>query len=93
MVGEYTTSTTKKIVDVNTFTEVKEYVEWGSSYDDARSNLPSKRQVFKEFGYICGEQYGFRITPVWTKQNRLYFTGKSEELKLAKNYVKKRRLG
>ena len=76
--------TTKKIVDVNKFTEVKEYVEWGSSYDDARSNLPSKRQALKSSGIFAGEQYGLRITPIWVKQNRLYFTGKSDDLKLAK---------
>ena len=27
--------------------------------------------------------------PIWVKQNRLYFIGKSEELKLLKNYVKR----
>ena len=82
-------ATTKKIVDVNKFTEVKEYVEWGSSYDEARANLPSKRQALKSSGIFSGEQYGYRITPVWVKQNRMYFIGKSEELKLAKNYVKR----
>lgn len=81
--------TSKKIVDVNKFTEVKEYVEWGSSYDDARARLPSKRQALKSSGIFAGEQYGYRITPVWIRQNRLYFTGKSDELKLAKNYVKR----
>ena len=81
--------TSKKIVDVNKFTEVKEYVEWGSSYDDARAHLPSKRQALKSSGIFAGEQYGYRITPVWIRQNRLYFTGKSDELKLAKNYVKR----
>ena len=80
--------TTKKIVDVNKFTEVKEYVEWGSSYDESDKS-PSKRQALKSSGMFAGEQYGFRITPVWVKQNRLYFIGKSEELKLAKNYVKR----
>ena len=82
-------ATTKNIVDVNKFTEVKEYVEWGSSYDDARVHLPSKRQALKSSGIFAGEQYGFRITPVWVRQSRLYFTGKSDELKLAKNYVKR----
>ena len=80
---------TKKIVDVNKFTEVKEYVEWGSSYDEARSFLPSKRQALKSSGIFAGEQYGLRITPVWTRENRLYYSGKLEEFKQAKNYVKR----
>ena len=79
----------KKIVDVNKFTEVKEYVEWGSSYDEARKISLQNDSFLKSSGIFAGEQYGFRITPVWVKQNRLYFTGKSEELKLAKNYVKR----
>ena len=86
-------ATTKKIVDVNKFTEVKEYVEWGSSYDEARSFLPSKRQALKEAQEFLGRQYGLRITPVWTRENRLYYTGKLEEFKQAKKLRKKRRLG
>ena len=82
-------NTTKKIVDVNTFTEVKEFESWGSSHTDARSQLPSKRQALKTSGVFAGEQYGLRITPVWLRVSRTYFTGKGEEFKLAKNYVKR----
>ena len=53
--------TTKKIVDVNKFTEVKEYVEWGSSYDEARSNLPSKRQASKSSGMFVENNMGLEL--------------------------------
>jgi len=82
-------NTTKKIVDVNTFTEVKEFEVWGSSHKDARSHLPSQRQALTTSGVFAGEQYGLRITPVWLRVSRTYFTGKGEEFKLAKNSVKR----
>ena len=80
---------TKKIVDVSSFTEVKEFHSKGSSYNNARSHLPSKRSALKDAGVFAGEKYGFRITPIWIKVSRSYYTGKAEELKLAKNYVKR----
>ena len=81
--------TTKKIVDVSNFTEVKEFHSKGSSYNDARAHLPSKRSALKDAGVFAGEKYGFRITPIWIKVSRSYYTGKAEELKLSKNYVKR----
>ncbi len=78
----------QKIVDENSFTEVKEFNAWGDSYKDARSRLPSKRDALKRSGIFAGTQYGFRISPIWTRVSRMYFTGKHKDLKLAKKYVK-----
>lgn len=78
----------KKIIDVNKFTEVKEYVSWGSSYNDARIKLPSKRHSLKESGILAGEKYGFRISPIWVNVSRTYFASKEEKFKLAKSCVK-----
>jgi len=82
-------NTKQQIVDVNTFTEVKEFVAWGANHTEARTNLPSKRQALKTSGMFAGEQYGFRITPVWVKVSRTYYSGKLDEFKLAKNYVRR----
>ena len=79
----------KKIIDENVFTEVKEFRAYGSSPENARMNLPSKRNAIKKSGLFAGEQYGFRISPIWIKVNRTYFTGKHDGLKLAKSYVKR----
>ena len=79
----------KKIIDENVFTEVKEFRAYGSSPENARTNLPSKRNALKKSGLFAGEQYGFRISPIWIKVNRTYFTGKHDDLKLAKSYVKR----
>jgi pentatricopeptide repeat protein len=79
----------KKIIDENFFTEVKEFRAYGSSPEDARMNLPSKRNAIKKSGLFAGEQYGFRISPIWIKVNRTYFTAKHDDLKLAKSYVKR----
>ena len=79
----------KKIIDENIFSEVKEFRAYGSSPANARMNLPSKRNAIKKSGLFAGEQYGFRISPIWIKVNRTYFTGKHDGLKLAKSYVKR----
>ena len=81
--------TTQKIVDVNTFTEVKEFSRWGSSYDDARSKLPSKRSALKDAGVFSGERYAYRITPKWIRVNRTYFIGNGDQFKIAKKYVER----
>tara|TARA_B100000902_G_scaffold389856_1_gene437753 strand:+ start:26296 stop:27327 length:1032 start_codon:yes stop_codon:yes gene_type:complete len=77
----------KEIIDVSTFTEIKEYKEWGGSYEDAKSKLPSNRDALLNSGIFAGEKYGFRITPVWLRESRIYYSGKIDEFKLAKNYV------
>lgn len=79
---------TKEIVDENRFKEVKRFKAYGSSPDVAIRNLPSKRHAIKNSGLFAGKQYGFRISPVWVKVRRIYFTGKSKDLKLAKSHVK-----
>ena len=79
----------KQIIDENKFIDVKDFSAWGNSFEEAKLNLPSERRVIKELGLLAGEEYGFRISPKWIKVNRTYYIGKSEDLKLAKSYVKK----
>ncbi|HIG32235.1 MAG TPA: tetratricopeptide repeat protein [Flavobacteriales bacterium] len=78
----------KQIIDENKFTEVKEFTAWGNNPEEAQLNLPSKRRAIQESGLFAGKQYGFRISPMWIKVSRTYYTGKSDDLKLAKSYVK-----
>ncbi len=78
----------EEIIDVNTFTEIKEFKEWGSSYSNARSSLPSKRQALKRSGIFAGQQYAKRISPTWIKVIRYYFIGSHEGFKQAKKHVK-----
>ena len=78
----------KNIVDENRFTEQKDFIAYGSSPEEAISRLPSKSIAIKESGIFAGQQYGFRISPMWVKVRRTYFTGKHSDLKLAKGYVK-----
>jgi hypothetical protein len=79
----------KQIIDENKFTEVKDFTAWGNNPEEAEYNLPSKRRVIQESGLFAGKQYGFRISPMWIKVSRTYYIGKSDDLKLAKSYVKK----
>ena len=79
----------KQIIDENKFTEIKEFTAWGNNPEEAQLNLPSKRRAIQESGLFAGKQYGFRIAPMWIKVSRTYYIGKSDDLKLAKSYVKK----
>ena len=76
------------IIDENKFTEIKEFSAWGPSPEQAVMSLPSKRRAIKDAGLFAGRQYGFRISPIWIKVNRLYYSGKFDELKSAKKYIK-----
>ena len=80
----------KYIIDENKFTEIKDFTAWGNSSEAAQLHLPSKRRVIQESGLFAGKQYGFRISPMWIKVRRTYYTGKSDDLKLAKSHVKTR---
>ncbi len=76
------------IIDENKFTEIKEFKAWGHSPEEAQLNLPSKRIAIKKSGIYAGEQYGFRISPIWVNVNRTYYIGKYEELKNARKCIK-----
>ena len=79
---------TGRIIDENKFTEVKEFNASGATPKIAEQSLPSKRNAIEQSGVFAGEQYGFRISPIWIKVRRVYYTGKSDALKRAKSYVK-----
>ena len=79
----------ERIVDENKFTELKEFKAWGHSPEEAQLNLPSRRIAIKKSGIYAGEQYGFRISPIWVKVNRTYYVGKYKELKNAKQHIKR----
>ena len=80
----------QKIIDENKFIEIKEFSAWGSSPEEAVMSLPSKRRAIKEAGLFAGKQYGFRISPIWVKVNRLYYSSKFDEFKSAKKFIKQR---
>ena len=79
----------REIIDENKYIEIKEFNAWGSSAEDAQLNLPSKRLAIKQAGIHAGENYGFRISPIWLNENRTYYIGKHEDLKNASEYVKR----
>ena len=78
----------KNIIDENKFIEIKEFHSTGKSPEQAIMRLPSKRLALKESGLFAGKQYGFRISPIWIKSNRSYYSGKHEDFKNAKQFVK-----
>ncbi len=79
----------KKIIDENKFTEQKEFSAWADSPKAAQIALISQGSAIRESGIFAGTQYGFRISPIWIKARRTYFSGKHDDLELANKYVKK----
>ncbi|MDC0249592.1 DUF6340 family protein [Flavobacteriales bacterium] len=80
----------ERIVDENKFSELKEFKAWGYSPEEAQLNLPSRRIAIQQSGIYAGEQYGFRISPIWVRANRTCYVGKYKELKIAKQYIQSR---
>jgi len=78
----------KKIVDENKFAEYKQFSAWAKSPEAALLSLLSQGSAIRESGLVAGRQYGFRISPMWVKVRRTYFSGKHDDLKLAKSYVR-----
>ena len=78
----------KKIVDENKFAEYKQFSAWAKSPEAALLSLLSQGSAIRESGLVAGRQYGFRISPMWVKVRRTYFSGKHDDLKLAKSYIK-----
>jgi len=76
------------IIDENKYREIKEFKVWGKSPKDAKMKLPSKSAAIKEAGFFAGEQYAQRISPIWITVNRIYYTGKHESMKKAKQFVR-----
>lgn len=78
----------QSIIDQSRFTDVKSFSSTASTPSSAESGLPSKRKAVRESGLYAGAQYGFRISPMWTKVTRTYYVKGHENLELAKPSVK-----
>ncbi|MBC8464045.1 MAG: hypothetical protein H8D62_00035 [Bacteroidetes bacterium] len=82
-------ATNRRVIDENKFIEVKEFKKWGGNPEDARRRLPSPHQALREAGIFAGEQYGFRIAPIWISVSRSYYINKHDDFKTAKSAVKR----
>lgn len=78
----------ERIVDENVYVD---HISWdadGPTREAAKRNLPSKGRIIEDAGFFAGEQYAARISPVWIKVSRNYYSKGNEELESASRYAK-----
>ncbi|MCB0397240.1 MAG: hypothetical protein KDD36_11330, partial [Flavobacteriales bacterium] len=78
----------KRIIDEYKTSGGKSWSSRGSSEEDARNRLPSKRNTVRDCGFIAGNFYAQRISPVPVRVTRSYYVRKHPSLKKAKNFVR-----
>jgi Family of unknown function (DUF6340) len=78
----------KRIVDQNTFMDHKYWEGEGKNDDDAASKLPNPREAIKEAGFYAGNQYAYRISPMYVWVSRKYYKKGPLDFENAKLNVK-----
>lgn len=78
----------QQVVDQNKFIDGQGWKGVGDDKDKAFKNLPQKRACVKDAGYFAGQQYAYRISPVWVWVPRLYFSKGNDDFKDAKYKVR-----
>ncbi len=76
------------IVDENVYVD---HISWdarGPTREAAKRNLPSKGRIIEDAGFFAGQQYAARISPVWIRVSRSFYSKGSEELERASRYAK-----
>lgn len=76
------------IVDENVYVD---HISWdarGPTREAAKRNLPSKGRIIEDAGFFAGQQYATRISPVWIRVSRSFYSKGSEELERASRYAK-----
>ncbi len=79
---------TKTVIDENVYVDHKYFDASGSSPDNARRNLIPNRKAVLDAGYFAGTRYAYRISPLWVKVPRSYYTKGNDDIEKAKRYVK-----
>ena len=62
-----------KIVDQNIFTDWKGWSSTSDAKKKAQQGLPSQDRAVSDAGYYAGQQYAFRISPLWIRVSRMYY--------------------
>lgn len=81
--------TTHTILDENVTDDEATDTGSGDTERAAISNLPSPVRVSRKIAYVCGQEYGMRIAPVYVQVNRQYYPkakGFKDEMKRAAHY-------
>lgn len=78
----------QRIIDQNVFTDHMHWDGVGLSEEEAEHKLPQARYAIKDAGFFAGQQYGYRISPMWVWVGREYYHKANEDFKTAKLHVR-----
>jgi hypothetical protein len=73
----------KKVVDEYLLKDTLYWTSHGNTSDELVAGLPDKLSAAFESCFIAGEEYGFRITPIWVPVKRFYYTGTGRRMQEA----------
>jgi hypothetical protein len=65
--------TEKRIIDQHVFTDGRNWSNTSDAKKRAEAGLPSQESAVADAGFYSGQQYAFRISPMWTNVSRYYF--------------------
>ncbi|MFH1004409.1 MAG: DUF6340 family protein [Bacteroidota bacterium] len=79
---------TKSIIDEYKFSDFLDFNSKGTSPEDAKAKLPSKRDCINKTGFHVGKKYGYRIAPQWILVIRNYYNKGNDNMKLAARKIR-----
>ncbi len=74
---------TKVIIDEHKASDYMDFNAEGKSPEEARSHLIPKRDAVNKTGVYAGQQYGYRIAPMWIRVSRSYYAKGCDDMKIA----------
>lgn len=77
----------KRIVDQNIFTDGRSWSNTSDARKRAEAGLPMMDRAVMETGYYAGEQYAYRISPMWINVSRYYFRKGNNDFERAERYA------
>jgi len=78
----------KRILDENRSDDFMDFTSRGINPQAAASGLPPRFNMLMQTGFKAGQDYGFRISPMWVKVSRQYYKKGSEPIKTAHRKVR-----
>lgn len=78
----------KRIIDQNVYIDGRSWSNASDAKKKAEAGLPFIENAVADAGYYAGQQYAFRISPMWINVSRYYYKKGNDDFKTADRYGK-----
>jgi hypothetical protein len=78
----------KQIIDQNVFTDGRSWSNASDARKKAEAGLPFIDRAIADAGFYAGQQYAYRISPMWINVSRYYFKKGNSDFTTADRYGK-----